>query len=241
MNREDTALVCGIHGLDIFWHLFCFPTPTLGKAGWSSQFLLQPGSWPLLSLRVLTLVFGAGWQTRLVGRCGIHSANTDIFGPATIFQLWSKASSSRAVSRAGLLSALSDDVSTPATAPHEAPGSDGPPCPATLVCEGVMHSHCSSQDRSTAQTVTSGRGTVTNPQSCSGHSSLQSQCLLLANKYTIFFPAVVLFFLFFKSCCFPTRAVGSRGFSCSNVNTATVCPDDCSLKFTMRQPMPIDV
>lgn len=53
MSREDTALVCGIYGLDIFWHLFCFPTPTLGKAGWSRQFLLQPGSWPLLPMQLL--------------------------------------------------------------------------------------------------------------------------------------------------------------------------------------------
>lgn len=28
MRREDTVLVCGIYGLDIFWHLFpCFHTP----------------------------------------------------------------------------------------------------------------------------------------------------------------------------------------------------------------------
>lgn len=29
MRRKDTALVCGIYGLDIFWHLFlCLHTPT---------------------------------------------------------------------------------------------------------------------------------------------------------------------------------------------------------------------
>lgn len=64
-----------------------------------------------------------------------------------------------------------------------------------------MYSRRSSQDRSTAQTVTSGRGTVTNPQMGSGHSCLQSQCLLLAKKYIFFF--LLLFFLvffFFKSC-----------------------------------------
>lgn len=141
MSREDTALACGIYGLTK--HLLA-PLLLSHTHPWQS-WLTQPvpaaarllaSPFPaLLSLHVLTPVFGAGWQTRLVGGCGIHAAITDIFVPATIFQLWSKASSgSGAVSRAGLLSILGDDASPPATAPHKAPGSDGAPCSASLVC-----------------------------------------------------------------------------------------------------------
>lgn len=78
-----------------------------------------------------------------------------------------------------------------------------------------MYSRRSSQDRSIAQTVTSGRGTVTNPQMGSGHSCLQSQCLLLAKKYIFFF--LLLFFLVFffflshvllsYSCCWLWRSL----------------------------------
>lgn len=77
MRREDTALVCGIYGLDISWHLFLrFHTPSLsGKAGLSSPCCsLAPACSipPFPSLVALTPVFGAVWQTRLVGGCGIH-------------------------------------------------------------------------------------------------------------------------------------------------------------------------
>lgn len=53
MSREDTALVCGIYGLDIFWHLFSFPHPPLAKLAEavSSCCSLAPGlSFPCSSL-----------------------------------------------------------------------------------------------------------------------------------------------------------------------------------------------
>jgi len=132
MRREDTALVCGIYGLNIFWHLLlCFHK----AASRAKQVSAVPASaWPpaapslpFYSPLVLTPVFGAGWQTRLVGRCGIYAAIMDIFVLATIFRLRSKASSdSGAVSRAGLFSALGDGALPPAAAPRRVPGGDGP-------------------------------------------------------------------------------------------------------------------
>lgn len=84
----------------------------------------------------------------------------------------------------------------------------------------------STHGRGRLRAVTSGRGTVTNPEARTGSSCLQSQCLLLAKKYTLFFfccRCCYSFVVVFKVMCFPFCAVGSGGLFRSNVNTATVC------------------
>lgn len=199
MRREDTALVCGIYGLDIFWHLFCFPTPTLGKAGWSSQSLLQPGSWPLLSL----LSSACKCWHQCLGQGGRPGWGADVgyTQPSQIFlaqlqffsyeaklplaaELWAELGCCQLwVTMLHLLPRLPTKLQAVTVPPLCHPG-----------VWGVMYSRCSSQDRSAAQTVTSGRGTITNPQPASGHRCLQSQCLLLAKKYMIFFFLLLLVF-----------------------------------------------
>lgn len=89
MRREDTALVCGIYGLDISWHLFLrFHTPSLsGKAGLSSPCCsLAPAcSIPPFPLPGCadTIVWGSV-ANQTGGRMWDTHPITDIFVPATI-------------------------------------------------------------------------------------------------------------------------------------------------------------
>lgn len=150
MSREDTALVCGIYGLDIFWHLLCFPTRTPGKAGQSVRSCCCPApglSFPCSALpacadtsvwaRLAAQAGGWLWDTCSHHRYFCPSYNfsavkQSFLGQQSCEQSWALVSSEWRCF----------------TSCHCSPQSTRqwcPPCSATLVCEDVMFSRHSAR------------------------------------------------------------------------------------------------